>query len=203
MCSGEEGFREQGPKAVQRFSGRGGSEIGGNPGERGREYVQMIPEIGPGRQGQRRALVQHWEVMPPMASVTVHCTILRAHCAPGLGLSQGGASCYAWSTDTACAGTVSGEEGVLASRHPWASGAYGPSLRAVGATKDLMQSQAMVKCSWVKHGLERGLRVQDQGGEGVMEVADTSETKKSPPAPKPALWPGDGRFQSRRRRRFL
>lgn len=37
MCSGEEGFREQGPKALPRFSGRGGSEIGGNPGERGRE----------------------------------------------------------------------------------------------------------------------------------------------------------------------
>lgn len=37
VCSGEEGFREQGPKALPRFSGRGGSEIGGNPGERGRE----------------------------------------------------------------------------------------------------------------------------------------------------------------------
>lgn len=113
--------------------------------------------------------------MPPVASMTVHCTILRAHCAPGLGPSQCGASCYAWSTDTACAGTVSGEEGVLASRHPWASGACGPSLRAVGATKDLTQSQAMVKCSWVKNGLECGLRVQDQGGEGVMEIADTHQ----------------------------
>lgn len=107
-----------------------------------------------------------------MASVTAHCTILRAHCAPGLGLSPCGAFCYAWSTDTACAGTVSGEDGVLASRHPWARRACGPILRAVGATKDLKQSQAMVKCRWEKNGLECGLRVQDQGGEGVMEIAD-------------------------------
>lgn len=53
VCDGEEGCKEQRPKALQGFSGRGGSEIGGTQGECGREYMQMILGIGPGREGQR------------------------------------------------------------------------------------------------------------------------------------------------------
>lgn len=55
---------------------------------------------------------------------------------------------------------------------PWASGACGPVLRPVEITKDLKKSQAKDQGSWVKNGLECGLKVQGRGGEGSKETAD-------------------------------
>lgn len=82
---------------------------------------------------------------------------------------------------------MSGEDGGLASRPLWASGVCRPILRALGATKDLKQFQAMVRCSWVKNGLECGLRVQDQGGEGAMEIVDKHQRPRKALQPKNLL----------------
>lgn len=102
--------------------------------------------------------------MPPMTSLTIHCIILSADSASGLGPSHCHAFCYAQST-------ASGEDDGLASGHLWFSGVCGPIWSTVEAIKDLRKAQAMVKCSQVKKGFECRLKGARQGGEQGMEIA--------------------------------
>ena len=104
----------------------------------------MFLEVGPGREGQEEdtgtALGNGASYGDPDYSLQS----TGAQSAAGLGLSQCDAFCYAW-------GTVSGDGGL----------AYRPLLRTEEA-KDLKKAQAMVKCRWVKNGLEYGWRGQDR-----------------------------------------
>lgn len=151
---GEEGCGEQGPRVLQGFPGRGGSEMGGSQGEHGKEYGKMTLERGPRRERQR------WGTGTTLGSSTTYAipdnSLYSTECplAPGSGLSPCEAVRCAHSTDCVCRSRG------LASRHPWARGARGPVLRPVEITEDLKKSQAKDKGSWVKNGLECGLKVQ-------------------------------------------
>lgn len=83
-CVGERRCREQGLGALHGFSGRVESEIGGDQ----REVRKMCADDSrrrTWREGQRLRVVQPWEAVPPLASLTLHCTVLSPRSVLGLG----------------------------------------------------------------------------------------------------------------------